>query len=61
VAGGAGMIPWDVLNQFVDWIMLSPDREWFMFGMLVGMFMMFSILTGYWIAGTTIRKIMRWK
>ena len=56
------MMPWDLLSQIVDWIMRSPDLEWFMFGLLVGMFMMFSILTGYWLVlELIIKRFKRWQ
>ena len=50
------MTPLEILDALTAWIMASENREWFMFGMLVGMFLMFSILSGYWIVTDQIRR-----
>jgi len=47
------------ISELIDWIMLAPEREWFAFGMLVGMFLMFSVLSGYWIVSAAVLRWVR--
>jgi len=38
-----------MISELTAWVMAAPERSWFLAGMMVGMFLMFSILTGYWL------------
>lgn len=48
-----------IVNQFVEWVMEHPCRQMAMFGMMAGMFLMFSILTGYWVILESIKRFIR--